>query len=200
MHSHHVPHAEDMEQFDEMAKCGRWHHTNLFMKAHVCCVVSLLWCCAVLCLSSSRAINEWSESLCCWCASLTVVLSCRRVRKLYVNLYTSVINLLRTDIHAYKHSIRLRPHKRLPRQHNYVPHAKAFGKYLFYTHTHTLLGCSARWEAIWEPTDCQPPPGLSGLPYHSWANGGEGKGGGGGGGRSREKEEEKHKGKIGQCN
>ena len=52
-------------------------------------------------------------------------------------MYTSVINLLRTDIHAYKHSIRLRPHKRLPRQHNYVPHAKAFGKYLFYTHTHT---------------------------------------------------------------
>ena len=27
--------------------------------------------------------------------------TCRRVLKLYVNLYTSVVNLLRTDIHTY---------------------------------------------------------------------------------------------------
>ena len=72
---------------------------------------------------------------------------------------------------------------------------------VLHTHTHThTLGCSARWEAIWEPTDRQPPPDPGGLPRHSWADGGEGKGGGGGGGRSGEKEKKKHEGKIGQCN
>ena len=53
--------------------------------------------------------------------------TCRRVRELYINLYTSVVNLLQTDIHRYKHNLRLRPHKCPPRPHNYVPHAKAFG-------------------------------------------------------------------------
>ena len=53
--------------------------------------------------------------------------TCWRVHKLYVNSYTSVINLLRTDIHTYKHNIRLRPQKCPPRPHNYVPHTKAFG-------------------------------------------------------------------------
>ena len=34
---------------------------------------------------------------------------------------------IHTYIHTYKHNLRLRPHKRLLRLHNYVPHAKAFG-------------------------------------------------------------------------
>ena len=32
-----------------------------------------------------------------------------------------------TYIHTYKHNLRIRPHKRPPRPHDYVPHAKAFG-------------------------------------------------------------------------
>ena len=35
-------------------------------------------CCTVLCLSHSWAVSEWGESLCCWCASLLLLLShCR---------------------------------------------------------------------------------------------------------------------------
>ena len=74
-YAHHVPHTEHMEQSDEMAKCGHWHHSNLFMQAHLCCVVSLLRCRAVLCLSCSQAVSERSESLCCWRASLFLSLS-----------------------------------------------------------------------------------------------------------------------------
>ena len=143
------------------------------MQAHLCCVVSLLWCPMVLCLSRSRAVSERSDSLCCWRASLLLSLSycrlsslkrllylwtrslawrrhlsskssivswalahqggtCRRVRTLYVNSYTSVVNPLRTDIHTYKHNLRLRPHKRSPCPHDYVPHAKVFGNGYIY--------------------------------------------------------------------
>ena len=90
--------------------------------------------------------SERSESLCCWHASLLLSLSycrlsllkhllylwrgtCRRVHKLYVNSYTSVINPLQTYIHTYKHNLRLRPHKHPPCLHDYVPHAKVFGNY-----------------------------------------------------------------------
>ena len=55
--------------------------------------------------------------------------TCRRVRKLYVNLYIYVVNPLQTDIHTYKHNLRLRPHKRLLHPHDYVPHAKVFSNY-----------------------------------------------------------------------
>ena len=34
---------------------------------------------------------------------------------------------IHTYIHTYKHNLRLRPDKRPPRLHDYVPHAKAFG-------------------------------------------------------------------------
>ena len=37
-----------------------------------------------------------------------------------------------TYIHTYKHNLRIRPHKRPPRLHDYVPHAKAFGNELKY--------------------------------------------------------------------
>ena len=49
---------------------------------------------------------------------------CRRVRKLYVNSYTSVVNPLRTDIRTYKHNLGLRRHKRPLRPDN------TFGNYL----------------------------------------------------------------------
>ena len=52
-----------------------WHHSNLFMQAHLCCVVCLLRSRAVLCLSHSWAVSERSDSLCCWCASLLLSLS-----------------------------------------------------------------------------------------------------------------------------
>ena len=48
------------------------------MQAHLCCVVCLLRCRAVLCLSRSRAVSKRSDSLCCWRASLLLSLSyCR---------------------------------------------------------------------------------------------------------------------------
>ena len=50
--------------------------------------------------------------------------TCRRVRKLYINSCTSVVNPLRTNICTYKHNLRLRP------PHNYASHAKAFGNYI----------------------------------------------------------------------
>ena len=64
-----------------------WHHSNLFMQAHLCCVVCLLRCRAVLCLSRSRAVSERSESLCCWRASLLLSLSCCRLSSLKCLLY-----------------------------------------------------------------------------------------------------------------
>ena len=62
----------------------------------------------------------------------------KRVCKLYVNSYTLVVNPLRTDIHTYKHAykrnLRLRPHKRPPRLHNYVPHLRhSTTSYSYYT-------------------------------------------------------------------
>ena len=139
------------------------------MQAHLCCVVSLLRCCAACSLPISFTGCQWAK----WIALLlvrksslfTVVLlffhhlnifctsgcvlwpgvvvsplslpsyrdlmrtkrgTCRRIRKLYVNSYTSIVNI-RTYTHTYKHSLRLRPHKRPPCPHDYVPHTKAFG-------------------------------------------------------------------------
>ena len=48
---------------------------RLVIVAHLGCVVFLLRCHAVLCLSRSQAVNERSESLCCWRASLLPSLS-----------------------------------------------------------------------------------------------------------------------------
>ena len=116
------------------------------MQAHLCYVVSLLQCCAVVCLSHSRAVSEQSELLCCWCTSLLLSLlycclsSLKRLLYLwmrslawhhrlsskssivycelkrtkwgmYLNLYTSVVNPLRTEIHTY---IQARPQTKAP--------------------------------------------------------------------------------------
>ena len=64
-----------------------WHRSNLSMQAHLCCVVSLLRCRAVLCLSCSRAVSERSDSLCCWRASLLLLLSYCRFSSLKRLLY-----------------------------------------------------------------------------------------------------------------
>ena len=47
--------------------------------------------------------------------------------KLFVNSYISIVNLLRTDIHTYKHILRLRFHYYPLCLHDYEPHAKVFG-------------------------------------------------------------------------
>ena len=57
--------------------------------------------------------------------------TCRRVHKLYVNTYTSVVNPLWR--HTYKHNLRLRPHERPPCLHDYVPHTKEEVRQLFVT-------------------------------------------------------------------
>ena len=112
----------------------------------LCCVVSLLWCCVILCLSHHVHGPSVSEvkyfvalllpSYCrlhhlnVFCTSGRVVWpgvvvsplslplcrelkrtkrgTCQRVRKLYLNSCTSVINRYRQAyIQAYKHSLRL---------------------------------------------------------------------------------------------
>ena len=90
-----------------------FHHLNVF-----CTSGRILWPGVVispLSLPSYRELKRTERG------------TCRRERTPYVNLYTSVINLLWTDIHTYKHNLRLRPHKRPPCPHDYVPRAKAFG-------------------------------------------------------------------------
>ena len=115
-HVYDVPHAEqklwqsvnldEVDDFEDMSGVNR----------------------AVICLSYSRAVSERSESLCASLLSLSYcrLSSLRRFLHLwthslawchhlsskssiYVNSYTSVVNLLRT--HTYKHNLRLRPHK-----------------------------------------------------------------------------------------
>ena len=56
--------------------------------------------------------------------SLTsIVIACaKQVRKLCVNPYISIVNLLQT----YKHTNTISDHQCLLHQHNYEPHAKAF--------------------------------------------------------------------------
>ena len=139
----------------------------------LCCVVSLLWCCVILCLSHPVPGPSASEVKCLLLAcksSFTVVLSssslkrllylwtcslawhhrlsskssivlwaqahqegtCRRVRKLYLNSYTSVVNRYKQrGIHT---SIQAQPQTKWPPcPRDYVPHAKAFGnKYSCY--------------------------------------------------------------------
>ena len=71
-----------------------FHHLNVFCNSRC-----ILWPGVVispLSLSSYRELKRTKRGT-CW-----------RVRKLYVNSYTSVINPLRTDIHTYKHNLRLR--------------------------------------------------------------------------------------------
>ena len=98
-----------------------FHHLNIF-----CTSGHVLWLGGVV---SPLSLPSYCDLQC------TKRGMCRRVRKLYVNSYTSFVNPLRTDIHTYihtyKHKLRLRPHKRLPHLHNYVSHAKAFGNDLF---------------------------------------------------------------------
>ena len=102
-----------------------FHHLNVF-----CTFGCVLWPGVVvspLSLPSYRELKRTKRDM------------CRRVHKLYVNSYTSVVNPLRTNIHTYKHTykynLRLRPHKRLPHPHDYVPHAKTFGKYVVCMYT-----------------------------------------------------------------
>ena len=83
------------------------------------------------CWAVYRLLYLWTRSLACHCllsSESSIALGWhheRHVRK--PNPYILIINPLRTDLHIYKHSLRLRPHKHPPRLHNYEPHAKAFG-------------------------------------------------------------------------
>ena len=75
-----------------------WHHPNLFMQAHLSCVVSLLRCCAVLCLSCLQAVSELKR---------TKRGTCWRVCKLYRELvYFSrkPVTYIHTYIHTYVHT------------------------------------------------------------------------------------------------
>ena len=136
-------------QVSERGELLGWWRPSHFLSPLSCCLSSFYWgvnclpCIwtrsGVFYLSSPRPRSPCHHAMASWAARAK-----RYINPIYFNR-KPVMNIhtyLHTYIHTYKHNLRLRPHYRPLRLHDYEPYTKAFGNKFHNHYLHAITWLS----------------------------------------------------------